>query len=54
MVGSSLAMAPAYVIGQFCEFIDIDGPLFLQQDTEFALDYGDGGMVSIPTPALWG
>ena len=54
MTGSSLAMAPAYVIGQYCQFIDIDGPLFIQQDIENALHYGDGGTVSIPVPALWG
>ncbi|HFB65409.1 MAG TPA: dipeptide epimerase [Aeromonadales bacterium] len=54
MTGSSLSMAPAYVIGQFCQFVDIDGPLFLKEDIEHALDYGDGGMVSIPSASLWG
>lgn len=54
MTGTSLSMAPAYVIGQFCQFVDIDGPLFVKQDVENALHYGDGGIVSIPTPALWG
>jgi len=54
MTGSSLSMAPAYIIGQFCQFVDIDGPLFLKHDIENALDYADGGVVSIPTPALWG
>ncbi|MBL4789420.1 MAG: dipeptide epimerase [Kordiimonadaceae bacterium] len=54
MTGSSLSMAPAYVVGQYCEFVDIDGPLFLKQDVEHALSYGDGGIVSLPTPALWG
>ncbi len=54
MTGSSLAMAPSYVVGQYCQFIDIDGPLFLQQDIENALHYGDGGIVSVPDPALWG
>lgn len=54
MTGSSLSMAPAYVIGQFCQFVDIDGPLFLKEDIEYALDYGDGGMVSIPSASLWG
>ncbi|NOZ41575.1 MAG: dipeptide epimerase [Alphaproteobacteria bacterium] len=54
MCGSSLSMAPAYVIGQFCRFVDIDGPLFLRQDIDHALHYGDGGVVSIPTPQLWG
>ena len=50
MCGSSLSMAPSYVIGQFCQFVDLDGPLFLTQDIEHGLHYGDGGVVSIPTP----
>ena len=54
MTGSSLGMAPSYVVGQFCQFVDIDGPLFLEQDIENALDYADGGIASLPTPALWG
>ncbi len=54
MTGSSLSMAPSYVIGQFCQFIDLDGPLFLQQDIENGLEYKEGGMVSIPTTKLWG
>jgi len=54
MCGSSLSMAPSYVIGQFCQYIDIDGPLLLKQDIENALHYGDGGVVTVPTPQLWG
>lgn len=54
MVGSSLSMAPAYVIGQHCQYIDIDGPMFLQRDIENALEYGRGGAVSIPSTELWG
>tara|TARA_R110002096_G_scaffold416576_3_gene619729 strand:+ start:176013 stop:176981 length:969 start_codon:yes stop_codon:yes gene_type:complete len=54
MTGSSLSMAPSYVVGQLCQFVDIDGPLFLEQDIEHALEYADGGIASIPTPELWG
>lgn len=54
MTGTSLSMAPAYVIGQFCQFVDIDGPVFLQSDIEHALEYSEGGMVSIPGRQLWG
>ena len=54
MTGTSLSMAPAYVIGQFCQFVDIDGPLFLKQDIESPLEYANGGIVSVPTSALWG
>ena len=54
MTGSSLSMAPSYVVGQFCDFIDLDGPLFLAQDVENGLQYADGGVVSTPKPNLWG
>lgn len=54
MTGTSLSMAPSYVIGQFCRFVDIDGPLLLAEDIENGMLFGDGGTVSLPTPALWG
>jgi len=54
MTGSSRSMAPAYVIGQFCKFVDIDGPLLLATDVENPLIYGEGGVVDVPSPALWG
>lgn len=54
MMGSSLSMAPSYVIGQFCRFVDIDGPLLMQQDIANGLEYLDKGFVELPTPALWG
>jgi len=54
MTGTSLSMAPSYVIGQFCRFVDIDGPLLLESDIKPGLSYGAGGVVSIPEPSLWG
>jgi L-alanine-DL-glutamate epimerase-like enolase superfamily enzyme len=54
MTGTSLSMAPGYVIGQFCEFVDIDGPMLLEKDIEDSLDYGEGGVVLIPNGTLWG
>lgn len=54
MTGSSLSMAPAYVIGQFCTFVDIDGPLLLDSDIEQGLQYLDAGVVGLPSEALWG
>lgn len=54
MTGTSLAMAPAYVIGQFCTFVDIDGPLLLAKDIENGLDYHEGGWVGLPSAELWG
>jgi L-alanine-DL-glutamate epimerase-like enolase superfamily enzyme len=42
MVGTSLAMAPAYLIGQLCDFVDLDGPVFLTEDRVPAVVYRDG------------
>ncbi len=44
MVGTSLAMAPAFVVGQLCDIVDLDGPIFLAKDREPSLTY-DQGMV---------
>jgi len=54
MIGSSLAMAPAYVIGQYCQFVDIDGPLLLQNDCHNAMRFHKDGLCEAPTAALWG
>ena len=54
MTGSSLSMAPAYIIGQFCSFVDIDGPLLLDKDIEHGLQYLDAGVVGLPSEELWG
>lgn len=53
MMGSSLAMAPSYVIGCLCRFVDIDGPLFLTRDMSPAMTY-QGSQVLVPSPNLWG
>jgi L-alanine-DL-glutamate epimerase-like enolase superfamily enzyme len=42
MVGTSLAMAPAFIVGQHCEVVDLDGPTFLTRDRETAVEYRDG------------
>lgn len=54
MTGTSLSMAPSHVIGQFCRFVDIDGPLLLASDITGGLDYLPRGLVSPPRPQLWG
>jgi L-alanine-DL-glutamate epimerase-like enolase superfamily enzyme len=53
MGGSSLAMAPAFVVGCLCDVVDIDGPLLQRSDRLPGLDY-DGGRVSVFGPSLWG
>lgn len=42
MIGTSLAMAPAFVLGQHCDVVDLDGPIFLQQDRKPSVIYKDG------------
>jgi L-alanine-DL-glutamate epimerase-like enolase superfamily enzyme len=42
MVGTSLAMAPAFVVGQHCDVVDLDGPTFLTEDRKPSCDYRDG------------
>jgi L-alanine-DL-glutamate epimerase-like enolase superfamily enzyme len=42
MVGTSLAMAPAFVLGQLCDVVDLDGPIFLAQDRNPGITYTDG------------
>jgi L-alanine-DL-glutamate epimerase-like enolase superfamily enzyme len=54
MTGSSLSMAPSFVIGLQCRFVDIDGPLLQTRDIEHGLDFGADGLVQPPASALWG
>ena len=53
MVGTSLGMAPAFVIAQLCDFVDIDGPLLLKYDHPLGLQYAKG-VVSELDSRLWG
>jgi L-alanine-DL-glutamate epimerase-like enolase superfamily enzyme len=52
MVGTSIAMAPAVVLGQYCDLVDLDGPTFLSQDVSPAVTYADG-MISA-SDDVWG
>jgi L-Ala-D/L-Glu epimerase len=42
MVGTSLAMAPAFVLGQLCDVVDLDGPIFLVHDRAPSVSYTEG------------
>ena len=53
MLGTSLAMAPGFVVAQLCKFVDLDGALLLRDDRDSAMNYRDG-KVSQPSPMLWG
>jgi L-Ala-D/L-Glu epimerase len=52
MVGTSLAMAPGFVVGQLCDVVDLDGPIFLKQDRIPAATYADGKIWC--SEDLWG
>jgi L-alanine-DL-glutamate epimerase-like enolase superfamily enzyme len=52
MSGTSLAMAPAFVLGQLCDLVDLDGPMFLEKDREAPAVY-DNGEIWCPQE-LWG
>jgi L-Ala-D/L-Glu epimerase len=53
MIGSSLSMAPGTIIAQHCDFVDLDGPLLQAADVDHPITY-NGGMITPPTPLLWG
>jgi len=53
MVASSLAMAPAMLVAQMCEVVDLDGPLLQAEDWPNGIAY-DNGRMSEPSPLLWG
>ena len=52
MVGTSLAMAPAWILGQLCDINDLDGTLFITCDRQPAMAF-ENGKVSYPD-AGWG
>ncbi|MES5099988.1 dipeptide epimerase [Agrobacterium sp. BA1120] len=53
MAGTSLSMAPAYVIASLSDWVDLDGPLLLASDRPSPMTYRDG-KISHFSPALWG
>ena len=53
MLGTSLSMAPAYVIAQLCDFVDLDGPLNLESDCAGGMTY-EAGVITAPDHGLWG
>ncbi len=53
MLATSLAMAPAMILAQGAEFVDLDGPLLLARDRRPGLVIL-GSMIEPPRPELWG
>ena len=52
MVGTSWAMAPAFVVGQLCDIVDLDGPVVLRRDRLPHIAYRGGRIRCDDT--VWG
>ena len=53
MVATSLAMAPAMILAQAADFVDLDGAMLLARDRLPGLAF-DGSVIQPPSPDLWG
>jgi L-alanine-DL-glutamate epimerase-like enolase superfamily enzyme len=53
MGGSSLGMAPALILAQHCQFVDLDAPLLQSADWPDGLRYKNG-VIQVPQPSFWG
>jgi L-Ala-D/L-Glu epimerase len=53
MVGTSLSMAPAFLLTPYAKYVDLDGPLLLAKDREMGLKF-EGSLVHPPETTLWG
>ena len=53
MCGTSLAMAPAFLVAQACRYVDLDGPLLQMLDRDTPIRY-EAGIMHPPARALWG
>jgi L-alanine-DL-glutamate epimerase-like enolase superfamily enzyme len=53
MGGTSLAMATGFVLGQLCEYVDLDGPVNLAYDRTPSVTYDEIGRIFSPSD-VWG
>jgi L-alanine-DL-glutamate epimerase-like enolase superfamily enzyme len=53
MVCTSLGIAPARILAQTTDYVDLDGPLLLAKDRREGLHY-EHGTVGLPSRELWG
>lgn len=54
MVGSSLAMAPAYLLCKQADFVDLDGPILMAEDRVNGFCFDNGRMWQPSKGFLWG
>ena len=52
MIGTSLATAPGFILGQFADLVDLDAPTFLARDHQPSVAYTDGKLSA--GPEVWG
>jgi len=53
MGGTSLSMAPAFLLGQLCDVVDLDGPILFSRDREPSAVYDGEGRIYC-SDAVWG
>jgi L-alanine-DL-glutamate epimerase-like enolase superfamily enzyme len=53
MMGTSLALAPAYVVAQLCRYVDLDAAQFLTRDRDHPMTL-EHGVLAPPRRELWG
>ena len=53
MLATSLAMAPAFIVAQGVDVVDLDGPLLLAEDREDPIVFDDS-LMNVYQPSLWG
>ena len=53
MVATSLAMAPAFLVAQHAQFVDLGGPLLLAQGRPQGIQFS-GSTMHAPSAELWG
>ena len=53
MLATSLAMAPAFLLAQLADYVDLDGPLLLAKDREHGIAFSNG-IMSPPRSVFWG
>ena len=52
MAGATLSAAPAFILAQLCDIVDLDGPWFVADDP-LAESLYDDGKILVPE-RLWG
>lgn len=53
MLATSLAMAPAFLLAQLADYVDLDGPLLLTKDRDPGFRF-EGSLMHPPSRELWG